>query len=135
MWVCTQCDRIFKKVNQPHSCKSIPLEQHFKNKDLAKSLFEYLLQKINTQIGTCKIISIPCCIHLFGNYDFLAILPHKDRLEIRFAAQEDITCSRITQTVKLSNKLTKICIDIKNRKEIDDELLKWLKTSYHLKTI
>ncbi len=135
MWTCNTCGRVFERTNQQHSCKLIPLEQHFKNKPLAKELFNYLLNKINKDIGQYKIISLPCCIHLFGNYDFLAALPHKDRLEIRFSSIEKIDSLRIVQSVLLSQKSTKFCIDIKHKEEIDTELLKWLRNSYNLKTI
>jgi len=133
MWTCTKCGRVFKRTNQQHSCKSIPIEQHFENNLLAKDLFDFLLKKIRTQIGKCSIISLPCCIHLYGSYDFLAILPHKDRLEIRFASNNLINSPRITHTVPLSKNLSKTCIDIKNTEEIDAELLNWLSISYLLK--
>ncbi len=135
MWTCPNCKRIFERTKQQHSCNTIPLEQHFKNKDLAKELFNYLLNEINTKVGPCKVISIPCCIHLFGDYDFLVALPHKDRLEIRFASIEKITSPRITQSVSLSQKSVKFCLDIKNIDEIDTELLNWIEKSYFLKDV
>ena len=102
MWTCNNCGRIFAKANQPHSCHKVPLEQHFKNKDLAKKLFDYLVKEIEDKIGKVKIISIPCCIHLFGTYDFLAALPKKDRLEIRFALDRKLDTSRLKQSAPLS---------------------------------
>lgn len=133
MWTCPKCGRIFQKAAQPHSCHKIPLEQHFKNKDKARELFDFLVKQINTKIGKCQIISIPCCIHLFGNYDFLAILPKKDRLEIRFSLDRKLNISRIKQCVSMSAKVFKNCLDITTIKEIDKELIKWLDESFHLK--
>lgn len=135
MWTCNKCGRIFERTNQQHSCELIPLEQHFNNKPLAKELFDYLLTIVEKEIGQCKIISLPCCVHLFGNYDFLAALPHKDRLEIRFGSMEKITSPRITQSVNLSQKSVKYCIDITNTDDIDTQLLAWLNNSYFLKSI
>ena len=133
MWTCPKCNRKFKRTKQQHSCKTIPLEQHFKNKEYAKSLYNYLIKKIKSEIGNYNVISLPCCIHLYGNYDFLAILPHRDSLEIRFAYENEIRSKRIVQTVSLSKKLTKNVIYIKKGSEIDTELLNWLKISYFLK--
>ena len=133
MWTCSNCGRIFGKANQPHSCRKIPLEQHFKNKDKAKELFSILVSQINNKIGKCKIISIPCCVHLFGKYDFLAILPKKDRLEIRFALNRIIDSPRLKQSVAVSSKYFKNCIDIKTKEEINSELIKWLDEAYNLK--
>lgn len=133
MWTCATCGRIFEKTNQPHSCHTIPLEQHFKNKDKAKELFNLLFQQINSKIGRCRIISIPCCVHIFGKNDFLAALPKKDRLEIRFGLNRKLNSSRLTQSVRTSAKNYKNCIDITTTAEIDEELMIWLSESYHLK--
>jgi hypothetical protein len=133
MWTCTKCGRIFEKAKQPHSCRKIPLEQHFKNKDKAKELFDHLVKHINGKIGKCQIISLPCCVHLFGNYDFLAALPKKDKLEIRFALDREIDSLRLTQSVPMSAKVFKNCIDIKAIEEINEELILWLNQAYRLK--
>src|SRR4030066_2059677 len=133
MGTCPKCERTLSRLSQPHSCHKIPLEQHFKNKDKAKELFDYLIQQINKKIGKCKIISIPCCIHLFGNYDFLAALPKKDRLEIRFVLGRKIDSPRLKQTAPLSSKNLINCIDLVSVKEINFELIKWLEEAYHLK--
>ena len=50
MWTCPQCGRIFKKANQPHSCRKVPLEEHFKNKQAARMLFDFLVERINSRI-------------------------------------------------------------------------------------
>ncbi len=133
MWTCIKCGRIFEKAKQPHSCNKIPLEQHFKNKDKAKGLFECLVEQINKKVGECKIISIPCCIHLFGNYDFLAVLPKINGLEIRFGLDRKLENSRLKQSIPVSLKSYKNCVDVNSKKEIDEELIRWLKEAYHLK--
>src|SRR4030065_592804 len=102
MWICSKCERIFEKAKQPHSCNKIPIDVHFKNKDKAKEIFDYLVKQIKKQIGKCQIISIPCCIHLFGNYDFLAALPKKDKLEIRFALDRQLDTPRLKICIPMS---------------------------------
>src|SRR4030042_5887379 len=118
MWNCHKCGRIFHKTAQPHSCHKIPLEQHFRNKDKAKELFDCLVRQINAKVGKCEVISIPCCVHLFGSYDFLAALPKKDRLEIRFALDRKLDTPRIKQCVKMSAKVFKNCLEITTTKEV-----------------
>lgn len=133
MWTCPNCGRIFKSTNQPHSCKNVPLEEHFKGKPTAKTLFDTLLERITTEAGPCRIISLPCCVHLFGHYDFLAALPKKDRLEVRFTAPREMSAPRIHHCVPMSAKVFKICLDVFTEQDIDRELLDWLIESYHLK--
>ena len=133
MWICSKCGRQFKKAKQPHTCRKVSLEKHFKNKEKAKRMFDYLVGQINNNIGKCKIVSIPCCIHLFGNYDFLAALPKKDGLEIRFALNRRLDSPRLKQCVKMSSKVFKNCFYLNSKKEIDNEFIGWLKESYNLK--
>jgi hypothetical protein len=133
MWTCPQCDRIFDKESQPHSCKKVQLEHHFAHKAKAKELFEYLVSQVGKKVGTCQIISLPCCVHLFGSYDFLAALPKKDRLEIRFALNRKLNTPRLKVCVSMSVKVFKNCFDLYSKEEIDTELLNWLNESYHRK--
>lgn len=116
-----------------HTCSKKPLEEHFANKELAKEIFDYILKKINSEVGKSEIMSIPCCVHLYGKYDFLAALPKREGLEIRFALHRPLLGGRIKQIVPLSQTSYKICMDIKSVKDIDTELMGWISESYHLK--
>lgn len=131
MWTCAKCGRIFEKEGQPHSCKKVPLEQHFTNKNKAKELFEYLVKLVNEKIGKSKIISLPCCVHLFGSYDFLAALPKKDLLEVRFALDRKLAKAKVC--VPISAKTYKNCFNISSKDQFDSEFISWLEKSYHLK--
>jgi hypothetical protein len=133
MWTCSKCGRIFEKAEQPHSCQKVPLKQHFKNKEKAEELFNLLFETVNEEIGKCQVISLPCCVHLFGSYDFLAALPKKKKLEVRFALDRKLNSPRLKQSVPMSANVIKNCIDIATVKEIDKELFKWLGEAYHLK--
>lgn len=116
-----------------HSCRKVPVDKHFENKPVAKKLFDYLIERIEKEIGQCKIVSIPCCVHLFGTFDFLAALPKKDRLEIRFGLNRIPNSKRIKQTVPLSSKSFKICLEITNKDDMDEELMGWIEEAYNLK--
>lgn len=133
MWTCSKCNRIFDKEGQPHSCKKISLEQHFKNKDKARELFDYLVTVVDEKIGSCKVISLPCCIHLYGKYDFLAALPKRDSLEVRFSLNRRLTKARVC--VPVSAKSYKNCFDIGSKDQFDKEFVDWLTESYYLKEI
>ncbi len=133
MWTCSSCGRIFQKTNQPHSCKGIPLENHFINKEKANIIFKSLVKQIENKIGKCKIISLPCCVHLFGTYDFLAVLPKKETLEIRFGLNRKLASPRMKQIVPVGKKIFKHCLNLNDVKEIDEELFGWLTQAYGLK--
>lgn len=133
MWTCPKCKRIFEKNDEVHSCNIVPLNKHFKNKIQAKKLFYALVAEVKKDIGTCRLLSLPCCVHLFGKYDFMAALPKKDSLEVRFALDRILDSPRLKQSVPLSSKYHKNCINITEEKEIDKELIAWINESYHLK--
>jgi hypothetical protein len=133
MWTCVNCGRIFEKTKQPHSCRKVSLSAHFRNKEKAKELFNVLLKTIDKEVGKCRVISLPCCIHLFGSYDFLAALPKKEKLEIRFTLDRKLNSSRLKQSVQTSLNAVKNCIEINDEKEIDNELKSWVKEAFHLK--
>lgn len=130
MWTCPTCEREFQKNNQAHSCVKVSLESHFKNKEIARGLFDILIKRIEENIGKCKIVSLPCCVHLYGNFDFLAVLPKKDRVEIRFALNRKLNTPKLKVSVPMSSKVTKYCFDIYTEKELDDEFMGWLKEAY-----
>jgi len=134
MWTCSHCNRTFRNTNQQHSCKIVPLELHFKNKEKAKELFDCLVQKTEKDIGKCRIVSLPCCFHLFGSYDFLAALPKKDGVEIRFALDRKLNTPRMKISVLMSSKIVKNCFDIHSKQEFDEEFMGWVKESYFLNT-
>lgn len=135
MWTCPKCERIFERAKQQHTCATKPIEEHFVNRHEAYLLYQKLLKNIGSKVGRFKVLSIPCCIHLFANYDFMAILPKKDGvLELRFALDKKLVSKRITACVPLSFKSYKNCLLINSAKDIDSELIKWLEESYSLKS-
>lgn len=135
MWTCPTCGRVFGKAKQPHSCKRVPLKEHFRNKDKAKELFDHLVELVNAHIGPTKIISLPCCVHLFGACDFLAALPKRDGLEIRFALNRKLDSPRLKNSVPLSSTTVKNCFDIYKKEELDHEFMGWVGQSYFLKSV
>ena len=72
-----RCGRAFGRRRQQHSCKRVSLESHFEGRDTSRPLFDHLLDELNVRIGRCEVVSLPCCIHLYGEYEFLAALPRR----------------------------------------------------------
>jgi len=132
MWQCPKCKREFLKTNQSHSCVSFPLEKHFAGKERARELFEFLKSKIIKDIGPVKIESLPCCIHFVGSYTFGACWALKDVIRIDFRVDREIKTKREHKVNHMSKGRYLYYFDITDEKEIDPELLGWMKTSYRL---
>ena len=132
LWQCPKCKREFKNRNQSHSCKSITLDKHFENKPYARELFRYLKQEIENNIGPLKIETQPCCIHLVSNYTFGAVWALKDKIRIDFRTDFEINSKKTWKMIKMSSNRYLYYLDITDKKDIDKELLSWIKMAYDL---
>ncbi|MFA6099057.1 MAG: DUF5655 domain-containing protein [Patescibacteria group bacterium] len=132
LWTCPKCHRQFIKKNQAHSCVSYPLAKHFQNKEYAKGLFTYLKKEISQKIGPIKIESLPCCIHFVSSYTFGACWALKDRIRIDFRTDYKIKTKKTHKMIQMSANRYLYYIDLKEKKEIDKELLGWMRQSYGL---
>ena len=132
MWKCPKCNREFLKNNQSHSCLNYPIENHFKGKeDIGKPLFYSLVKKIEDNIGPLKIESLPCCIHLLSNYTFSGVWIGKDKIKLDFRLDNKIKNERIIKEVHISTNRYIYYLEISDDKEIDEQLLDWIRTAYN----
>ena len=132
LWKCLNCKREFKNKNQTHSCVKFPLAKHFQNKEFAKELFLHLKTEIEKSVGKLKIESLPCCIHLVSNYTFGAVWLLKDNIRMDFRTDFYIKSKRIWKMVKMSTNRYLYYLEIRNKEEIDEELMGWIKIAYFL---
>ncbi|MBN1374195.1 hypothetical protein JW962_02570 [Candidatus Dojkabacteria bacterium] len=132
MWKCPKCKREFAKENQSHSCVSYPIENHFKNKDTAKRLFDALVKKITKEIGPVKIESLPCCIHLVSDYTFGAVWALKDRIRIDLRVDYPLKNIAFYKEVQMSANRYLYFFEFKDEADITPQIMKLLKESYFL---
>jgi hypothetical protein len=109
-----------------------PIEKHFQNKDYSKKLFKELVNQIEKNIGGVKIESLPCCIHLVSGYTFSGVWLLKDRVRLDFRVPYNIESKRIINKEELSINRKLYYLEIVEEKDIDDELLGWIRDSYFL---
>lgn len=64
MWRCPTCHRAFDREGQRHSCRTVPVEDHFHHADAMRSVFDQLVTAIDHRVGECEVIALPCCVHL-----------------------------------------------------------------------
>jgi hypothetical protein len=131
-WKCEKCGRSFGKEGQAHSCKIYPLENHFDNKPYGKTLFLELIQRLKT-IGNVRVDSVECCIHLVSNFTFSGVWILKDKIRVSFQLDRKVKSSRFQHYLQMSPHRHLYHVEIREKKDIDTELVGWLKESYHLK--
>ena len=135
-WKCPKCGRKFEKNKQPHSCTIYPVAKHLKGKEAAAELYNELKIKIKKAAGPFKIESLPCCIHFvtaFTTFTFAAVFAMKDRLRLHFTLDHKIASPRIRRYSQIATSRHMYEVDIKDKKEINKELLVWLKEAYNTK--
>ncbi len=133
MWQCPKCNREFSKTNQSHSCVVYSIENHYKNKgEKSKSLFDFLVSSIEKEIGPIKIESLPCCIHLLSDYTFSGVWILKDKIRLDFRVNYKIKSTRMLKEENLSKNRNLYYLEIKEEKEVDNELINWIRDSYSL---
>ena len=131
VWRCPKCNRAFRRTRQPHSCRTVSLESHLRHGE-QRAHFEHLVDEVNSKVGRCEVLSLPCCIHLVGKFDFLAVLAKKERLEIRFVLKRELASSRVQRSARISKTQYKHCVDVQAAEDIDEELLSWVREAYYL---
>jgi hypothetical protein len=110
----------------------VGLEEHLADGDAMRPVFDELLARVRREVGRAEVVGLPCCIHLCGTHDFLAVLVRKAWLEVRFSLRRELRHPRIKQAARISSDKYKHSTDIATVQDIDDELLGWLREAYHL---
>lgn len=130
MWKCLKCGREFFKTNQMHSCQKYPIKKHFFKKEESEKLYEELLKILKKNIGEYKVESLPCCIHIVDkktNYTYLCIYALKTGIRLHLALEKAPKSNRLEQSINIGKNKYKYSIIIKNKNELDKELIMWLK--------
>lgn len=133
MWKCEKCQRTFTKTNQLHSCRTYTLDEHFKNKENQRELFNAFRDFIEQNVGKFKIEAMPCCIHFVNTFTFSAAWILRDKIRIDFMLSEKLDNKRITRIERPSANRYVHYLEIEDPKDLDEELSQWLKKAYFLK--
>jgi uncharacterized C2H2 Zn-finger protein len=129
LWRCPQCGRLFEKPNQWHSHYNTSVESHFEGKPLAKELFEVLFSKLET-FGQVRADAVKTSVNLVARHHFGAVHPMKDGLRIGFILRRKVEDARIIRHEWVGGDRWGHSVRLINPKDIDDQLLGWLKEAY-----
>jgi hypothetical protein len=98
-----------------------------------RPLFDLLLARVRAEITACDVIALPCCVHLgSGASDFLAVLPRKRYLEVRFTLDHELAGPRIQRSSRTAAHRHKHSVHLTDAGELDETLLGWVREAYQL---
>lgn len=131
-WTCPECERVFARNKQAHSCESYPLDPlFFKSAKGVRELYDLLLARIKV-FGPIDIRVGPYNVSVRNLSTFMSIMPERDHLTIVFLRSELLDEFPIYQSHKQSSKRWANYVKIESPEEINHQLIAWLKDAYEI---
>ena len=131
-WTCPECGKSFRNRNQWHSCYTLNLEDHLRNKPVVIRNAVYDLLSEIGQFGPLDLNPVKSVIQVKAGATFLSIKPKKDFIELEFQLSEETDQFPVHRTVRISGKRVLHFLYIQSSEDINDQLLDWLRNSYLL---
>jgi len=131
-WICPDCRKSFRNKNQWHSCYKLNLDDHLLHKSPEIQELVYLLISELKAFGPVEINPVKSVIQVKAGATFLSIKPKKEYVELEFQLGEEIDEFPIHRTIRISGNRVLHFMCIQTKKDINDQLIQWLKGSYLL---
>ena len=132
LWNCPKCNRQFKHATTYHSCVKVDADSHFINKaPNVKAVYEKILKEVR-KFGKINVSPVKSSIMLKNASSFLGIKPGKAFVDLDFVLPEETHEFPIYKTMKYSKNKVIHFVRLESTKEVDKQLLRWLKISYDL---
>ena len=131
-WICPNCKKEFRNKNQAHSCAKVDLKDHLKNKSpQVIATFDKLMRELD-KFGEINLNPVKTSVQVKAGATFLSIKPKKEYTEIEFQLGEEVDRLPIYKNIRISkNRVLHFAI-LKSPKEVNIQLVNWLKKSYEL---
>lgn len=133
MWTCPKCQRTFRRKDQNHSCVLITKESLFEKRPPGlKKLFDQI-EKIVKRFGDYREETVrPDVIFFKTKSTFLAVKVKKDHLEVEFFLDRLENVPPVSKYLQTSKNRVAHLVPIDDAKDIDRQLIAWMKRSYEL---
>ena len=131
-WICPECKKEFRNTNQGHSCYIVSIEEHLKNRsDTVVTTYHKLMHEVN-KFGRVTLNPVKTSIQVKSGATFLSIRLKKNSLEIEFQSNEEIKSAPVYKNFIISNNRVLSCAVIESPKDVNGQLLMWLRRAYGL---
>jgi hypothetical protein len=131
-WTCPECGKEFRNPNQEHSCARVPVDEHFRNKPAAmRMIYDRLMMEVH-RFGDITVNPVKTSIKIKAGATFLSVGVRKDRLEIEFFLDREVSKPPITKSFRVSGQRVLHCAALEKFEMVNQELVSWLKESFDL---
>lgn len=132
MWTCPKCHRQFARQQQQHSCFPPDLEKHFVNRDPAfRKAFDKIVSTCE-RWGNITIHPMKVGIMLKHQTTFASFVVTKTYLKVNFFLDRVENVFPVKGTRRQSKNRVFHAVPVTSPKEVDKQLLGWLKESFLL---
>ena len=108
-------------------------QDHLKGKEqIVTDIYEKLIAELH-KFGQIKIEPKKTSIHLGNRFGFAGVYTRRDYLNLEVHLNYQLTSDRVTKVEQASASRFHHTIKLTKPKDIDKELLTWLKEAYELK--
>jgi hypothetical protein len=106
---------------------------HLHDKDpVVPAIYETLITKLQ-KFGTLKIEPKKTSIHLRNRFGFAGVYTRKDYINLEVHLSYELTSNRVSKVEQTSANRFHHTIKLSSVKDVDRELLNWLREAYELK--
>src|SRR5215472_294458 len=130
LWKCPKCGRPFANRNQSHFCSQYKLQDHLAGKTpVAVALFREFARLVK-RCGPVRIVPEKTRIAFQVRMSFAAVSLRRDRLIGHVVLARRFERPRFTKIETISPRNHVHSFSFTVRKELDDEVLSWLREAY-----
>lgn len=133
-WTCPKCGRSFSRAEQSHSCRPAPtLDEHFAGKPAElRAAFDKLVNALEKE-GPLRVDPVATNVHLVAGSAFASAKPMTKKMRVEFLLDKPVASPRIVKTERLSATRHAMHVDVTGPKDVDAELLGWMRAAYRLR--
>ena len=131
MWQCPACNKRFAQNGQSHSCTTIALDEHFRDRPRVRELFDAFCRALEEVGGPFRLSVARTRIGIITGITFAAIMPRREFLRAHFLLTRRLDSDRFVRIDHFAPYFVHV-LEIHDPNDLDAELRAWLKESYAL---
>jgi hypothetical protein len=132
MWKCRKCGRHFANRNQSHFCSSYTLREHLAGKGPSAIALFREFAKLVKRCGPVRVVPEKTRIAFQVRMSFAAVSLRRNRIVGHVVLARRLENPRFTKIETISPRNHVHCFCFRSRKELDREVLGWLREAYRV---
>jgi hypothetical protein len=132
-WTCPKCGRKFTRARQSHSCVSVTEAALCEGKPEPVAAAFHKLRDAVAALGDVHIDAVKASVNFGAKSHFAAAWPRASRLDVEFVLDAPLKSPRVSKLQSYGATKHVHWVPVAGPKEIDAELLGWLRRSYDLR--